>query len=97
MNCTRLHREIVPYYTNELTPREKEAVERHLQLCPACARFAHEFSLTIQNARASRPSVRNRDLWPVIRESIESRRFFVPRLAVSFSLSLILVGILFTQ
>ncbi len=97
MNCRSLHKEIVPYYSNELSPAERAAVERHLQLCPACARSAYDLSLAIRDARASRTAMRTRDLWPLVRESIEARPPLVPHPFLSLVFSLVLIGLLITD
>ena len=97
MNCDSLEKEIVLYYLNELSPEERAAFLRHLQVCPDCARFAYRISVAVEAVRESLPGRRRVSLWPSVKEKILRRKPLLPRWALVPALSLMTAALIATS
>lgn len=51
MDCRQLERVTAQYHADELSLEECAAFERHVQVCPACARRSHETQRAMAYAR----------------------------------------------
>jgi anti-sigma factor RsiW len=98
MNCHSLKPEIIPYHQNELSPADRAGFERHVQLCPACARLSHEMSLAMELSQATLERKHEGNIAPRV-EAILGR---VPALTLRFrwvlvpALTALLVGAMIT-
>jgi hypothetical protein len=61
------------YLDGELTPDERDAIERHLAGCDACAATLEELRRVVERARSLPPRAPAADLWGGIAERIDAR------------------------
>src|SRR5919197_4701397 len=72
------------YLDDELSPREREAVESHLRGCAECAAVLGDLARVVERARSLDRRPPRTDLWPAVAARIDARAT-VPR-RVSFTL-----------
>jgi anti-sigma factor RsiW len=97
MNCYDLEKEIVSYYCGELSGEERQEFEKHLQLCPDCARFSWEMSQAIKASREIYPQKEPVDLWTKVQTRImEEPPRLLSRWVLSPAISLLLIGTIIT-
>jgi tetratricopeptide (TPR) repeat protein len=72
------------YLDDELSPREREAVESHLRRCGECAAILEDLTRVVERARRLDRRPPRADLWPAIAARIDTRAA-APR-RVSFTL-----------
>ena len=61
------------YLDGEITPDERDAIERHLAGCHACAATLEELRRVVERARSLPPRAPAADLWGGIAERIDAR------------------------
>jgi hypothetical protein len=66
------------YLDDELTARERRALESHLGMCEECRRVLGDLQLVLNRAAAVGNRPPERDLWPAIQARLQERRPSAP-------------------
>lgn len=97
MTCHEFEKEVMLFHAGELPPERKAALDRHLQVCRACAAYNHAMANTVRAVADGRIPVVTVNVWPRVAEDINAPRFFCPRWVLVPAMAALFLGVFFTK